>query len=395
MTGTTPDFAKLAEELGAHPAVEAMAQAVRKAATQAATARETRFPLAPHPELEAPEQEEPGDAWATPWGNAWEVLKTGAKSAEHVALVRALFALGLREEFPSAPESELSAAATVCWLAAHTTCDAFEPLDSALEEGAKAFWQAVAQLIEDPTASAIQLGRTEALVAAVGLGEAKSDAARETARTLAKRLDDPVLSSVLERRTPPAESKELSGELSPTPRGPVLTAVLAFTLVLAIVHTGRLIGRYVFAYKRPAKVLLSQRGLEVTYHTELLGKVLRERATLVPLSNLASVTREVRFARLGMYAGLVALVLGSYLGMGLFVDGVRVPGGSLTLIGLALGLVLLGLLIDFGLSSLSDSVKGTCRIVVVPRKGPAVCIGALSSSDADAVLNTIAEQTRA
>ena len=164
------------------------------------------------------------------------------------------------------------------------------------------------------------------------------------------------------------------------------------TLVLPILHLVRLVGRYVFAYKAPAKVNLSVKGLELNYRTELLGRVLNERSTLVPLDNLASVTREVRFARLGMYAGLLALVIGSYIGMGLFVDAVRVPGGSATLLGMGTLLIVLGLLIDFGLSSLTDSVRGTCRVVVVPRKGRAVCIGSLDPRDADAMLSSITER---
>lgn len=393
MIGTTPDFAQLVEKLAAHEAIAPMSAAVREAAHAAALARQPKFPLLGDPELAEPEGD-PDTAWNTDWGNVWQVLRTGAKSAEQVALVEALLALGDRDQFPSAPESELNTAALVVWLAAHTTCNAFEAFDAALGQGKAAFWQAVGRLVVDPQSGGVDFGQTEALIAAVALRHSASPTAKEVTENLRKELTDPVLLSVLAREPSASQAPELVGELSPAPKGPVVTAVMAVTLILAVWHAARLIGRYAFAYRRPAKVVLSDRGLEVTYHTELLGKVLRERATLVPLSNLASVTREVRFARLGMYAGLVALVLGSYLGMGLFVDGVRVPGGSATLIGMAVLLIVLGLVIDFALSSLSDSVKGKCRLLVVPRKGRAVCIGALSTADADAVLGAVAEQVR-
>src|SRR5690606_1421535 len=238
----------------------------------------------------------------------------------------------------------------------------FEAFDHALGEGRQAFWQNLANLIVDPKLGGPDFGKTEALVGAAALRSSESEAARGVARQLSRALNDPVPLGVLHRERPPSQSQELVGEITPNPKGPVLTAVLALTLLLALGQAARLIARYVFSFKRPARVMLSQRGLEVTYHTELLGKVLRERATLVPLDNLASVTREVRFARLGMYAGLVALVIGSYVGVGLFIDGLRVPGGSATLLGLAVVLILGGLLIDFALSSLSDSVQGKCRI---------------------------------
>ncbi len=413
MTATTPDFGasqegqrppdgpldeqqRLLDELGRHPHVAAMAQAVVSAAETAFAGRSTKFPREPQAGRPVPPSVDPQRDFATAWGNCWEVLEHGARSAEQVSLIGALLALGLRPQFPSSPEQERAAAALLIWLTAHTSCAALPPLERLLGAEARPLWLAVSALVEDPLTGGVDFGRTESLVAAVSLGEARAEAAREIAGDVAPRVDDLVLRSLLagSQTQGAAGASSLVGELAPPPKSPWVTAILAVTLVLAVAHVSRLIARYVFAYKRPAKLVLSQRGLEVTYHTELLGRTLRERATLVPLSNLASVTREVRFARLGMYAGLVALVIGSYVGMGLFVDGVRVPGGSATLLGLAVLFILLGLLIDFALSSLSDSVRGKCRLLVVPRKGRALCVGSLNPRDADAVLSSVAEQAR-
>jgi hypothetical protein len=394
VTGTTPDFVKLAGELEAHAASEAMAEAVLQAATTAAAGRQAKFPLIANSELEPPSTGDPSEAWTTDWGNTWKVLQAGAKSADNVALIKALVALGMRKNFPSSPEQELTSALHLVWLAAHTPCNAFEPLDIALGEGKRTLWQAVAKLVEDPSACGEPIGRTERLIAAVSLRNSESETAREVSSELSQRLEDPILAAILRRETPALPEQELRGELCPAPKSPVLTALLAVTFILAAMHVTRLIGRHVFAYKRPAKLTLSQRGLELTYHTEFLGTVLRQRATLVPLGNLASVTREVRFARLGMYAGLVALVVGSYWGMRLFIEGLRAPGGSATLLGLAALLMLVGLAIDFALSSLSDSAKGKCRIVLVPRKGRSICVGSLGKTAADSVLAALAEKAR-
>jgi len=327
------------------------------------------------------------------------VLRSGAQSRADTQLVAAWLALGAAKDFPSTPESELEAAARLVWLAAHSQCNAFATLDDALGERQPALWAAVGKLLEDPSLGGEGFGRTEALVAAAALEDSESPAAREALAALAPRLSDPVLKRLAhEAPTAPASSEtqasQLAGQLSFAPRRPVYTFLLAVTLVLPLLHLARLVGRYLFAYKAPAKVNLSRGGLQLEYRTELLGRVLRERSTLVPIENLASVTREVRFSRLGMYAGLLALVIGSYVGMGLFVDAVRVPGGSATLLGMGTALIALGLLIDFGLSSLSDSVRGTCRVVVVPRKGKAVCIGSLNPRDADAMLSSITEQAQ-
>jgi hypothetical protein len=182
----------------------------------------------------------------------------------------------------------------------------------------------------------------------------------------------------------------LSGELAPAPYGPFVTAILTVTLLLFALRAGRLLGRVALAYRRPARVRLSARGLELEQRTEMLGKVLRDRSVVVPLTNLARVTREVRYARASMYAGLAALVLGSYFGMGLLIDGLRVPGGSAPLIGLAVLLMVLGLAIDFSLSALADPARGQCRLVVVPRKGRTLCISALDPKRTDAMLASLA-----
>jgi hypothetical protein len=107
------------------------------------------------------------------------------------------------------------------------------------------------------------------------------------------------------------------------------------------------------------------------------------------------VTRETRYARVGMYVGLIALVLGSYFGMGLFVDAVRVPGGSASLFGLAVLMMVLGLGLDFTFSSAADTARGKCRMLVVPQRGRILCLGSLDPARADAMLATIAEAARA
>ncbi len=188
----------------------------------------------------------------------------------------------------------------------------------------------------------------------------------------------------------PAEAL-LSGELGSPPSGPVATVLIALSGVALVRAVTRLVGRAVLAYRHPAELRLSERGLEISHRTELLGRVLRDSETLIPLSNLSSITREVRYARLGLYAGLVALVLGTYVGAGLLVDGVRVPGGSPSLLGLGLGAVALGIGLDYLLSVVVDAVRKTCRVVVIPHHGRRLCIQGLDPGVADSVLSRLAK----
>jgi hypothetical protein len=183
----------------------------------------------------------------------------------------------------------------------------------------------------------------------------------------------------------------LRGELTDAPHGAVATVLLALSGVTAARALVKVAGRFAFAYRHPADVRLTERGLEVSHRTELLGRVLGESELLVPLGNLASITREVRYARLGLYAGLLSLVLGTYVGTGLLVDGARVPGGSPSLLGLGLGVIALGIVLDFALTTFLDGGRSTCRVVITPRHGKRLCIRGLDAARADEVLAKLAE----
>ncbi len=103
-------------------------------------------------------------------------------------------------------------------------------------------------------------------------------------------------------------------------RSPWLTVVMAVTLVLFVVSGVRLFARYALLYRRPATLRLGPQGLELTSQTLLLGKVLRNRSLRIPMSGLGSLTREVRYSGAALYAGLLALAVGTYYGTGLLVD---------------------------------------------------------------------------
>jgi len=183
--------------------------------------------------------------------------------------------------------------------------------------------------------------------------------------------------------------ERLVGELTLAPSGIVPTLLFIVSGIAALRAGAALVGRAAFAYRKPAAVRLSARGLEISHRVELLGRTLRERETLIPLSNLASVTREVAYARLGLYAGLAALCIGTYVGTGLLVDGLRVPGFSASLIGMGVAAVALGVVLDFVLSVALDAAKKTCRLVVVPRTGKKLCIGGLDRAATDEVLEKL------
>lgn len=320
---------------------------------------------------------------STPLGNLGDALARGPTSPGEAALVGALLALSLDSAVlvDAAPRREL--AASLVWLAARTRVDALPYLDAALGDAADAVWRDVAELISQPGG----VDKGERLVALSALQTSTSSAAQPLGRDLAERAPDSALRRASSISSPMAA---LAGELVAAPfgvAGTVISTLSGFALVRA---AARLVGRLAFAYRRPASLSLDPRGLEVEHRTELLGRVLGRRTLVVPFTNLAAVAREVRYARLGLYAGLVALVVGTYVGVGLLVDGARVPGGSPSLLGMGIAAVGVGIVLDFGLSVAFDAARHTVRIVITPRRGARLCIGGLDPAGADQLLHALA-----
>jgi hypothetical protein len=379
----------MVSKLDEHPLLAEVAELVRRAATEAAERRLVSFgsrsappekePLPPLPEgLVRSDMD-------TPYGNVVSVLEAGVATPTEALLLGVLLALSARDEPPDESQ-DLTLVAHMTWLAAHTPCDALLALDAAVPTRV-GIWRSLARIAIEPHQIAEDFGRTEALLAAAALGSSTAAAAAPSRSRALERVEDPPVRSLLAAGGIAREP--LEGELVPAPFGPFTTTVLALTLVLGFWQLGRLIARFAFGYRRPAAFTLTERGLELTYRVELLGRVVSERSELVPLANLSRVVREVEYARAGLYAGLGALVLGTYFGMGLFVDAMRVPGGSGSLLAMAVALVVGGLAVDFVLSSGLDGLRGRCRLLVEPRKGRTICLGAIDAARADAMLMSV------
>ena len=377
-----PDPRALVAELKALAALPGLLEAVRSARQLAVENQDRAFPKS-SVSLDASGAE-------TPHGNLAVIFERGAETESESLLVALLIALSVASDFPSAPETEVSRARELAWLAAHTRINPLIVMDVAVApEHVGSFWRALTSLAE-PSRSDDPAIATAALAA---VAASSSERGRAAAADLALSSRDPLVRGLIGRGSP-TNAPRLDGELSPPPRGPIATTLLALTGILLIVRGARLLGRLGLAFKQPAEVRISDRGLELSHRTEVLGRVLGKRETLIPFANLARVTREVRYPRLGLYLGLFALSVGSYVGMGLFVDGARVPGGSLQLLGMGLLVVALGLAIDYGLTVLSDNARGRCRLLVEPKKGRRVCVGALDPARADAMLSALSQQIR-
>ncbi|MBX7197452.1 MAG: hypothetical protein K1X94_35735 [Sandaracinaceae bacterium] len=319
----------------------------------------------------------------TDYGDLRAVLRRGPETEAEGTLVRALAAHALASHPPSDDDATLRFASELLWLAAETPFDALRTIDRALgEDLAEATWSAIAARVrraDGPNGS-----RGEALLGATALAASSSAFARKLAARLKKELRDPWLRGALGREEGGAV---VDGEMTPGPRSLVATICLGLTGILFVVSGARLFAKVALAVKRPATVRIGASGIDIETRTEMLGRTLRERRIRIDRAALARAAREVRYPRVAFYAGLFALAIGSYLGVSLLVDGTRAASPSL----LALGLVIIaaGVAIDFGLAGLTTSVRGKCRLVLVPRRGPAVAIDGLDRDVADRALEAL------
>lgn len=380
------------DRLTQHAQREALLQAAWLAASAAVDLGNRHFPDQPSPAelgLEATDG-------ATPAGNAAVILREGARTPAQRELVADLVLLAAARDFPSAPETELETARRLVWLEAHTCLRVLEPLILHLKDDAASLGTALVRALQPETPSyereLAPAPRGEVLVVAAALAALPPTHAARLPPLPAALLQDDAASRQVEGLGSPdvLPGTYLEGELGPPPRNPWQTVLLAVTLWLFVTHLLRLVGRAVLGYRTPTRARVSGRGLELESRTELLGRTLRDRSYFVPLDQLASVEREIRFARAGLYAGLVSLALGTYVGVGLLVDGLRAPGGSAALVGWALLCIALGAVADFALTTFSDSRRGRCRLIVRPQRGRRFAVRKLDPNLVDAMLHRLA-----
>lgn len=326
----------------------------------------------------------------TPFGNVLKVLASGPEDRAERALASALWAHAIAE---SGRADEDRTACDLLWLATHTGFDATPLLDRALGEDADAIWTAIADRVGRVVAGrGASLGRGEAILGAAALAASPSPRARALAAELGRTTTDPLVRRLVASAADTAFDTPLEGEAERPPRGILATTLLALTGILFVVHGVGLVARLAFAYRRPTRVTLSKEGLRVHTSVRILHRTIREREEILPLADVARIVREVRYPRAAFYAGLLALAVGSLLGIRTFVDGVRAASPSL--LGAGLAIVALGIAADFVLGSLLPGSQGRCRVWFVPRSGRVLCVGNVDHARADALLGRLETAVR-
>ena len=112
---------------------------------------------------------------------------------------------------------------------------------------------------------------------------------------------------------------------------------------------------------------------------------------MIPFANLAVLARQTRFPRLGLYAGLVSLAVGTFFGVSLMGDGAWARSPSLFAVGaLVFGV---GVALDLLLSRLGANHDGRHQLLIVPRRGARVAVRVTDPRLAEEVLRAVSERT--
>ncbi len=327
----------------------------------------------------------------TSHGNVLRALKKGAQaSGPERILLGTLLARGVGLALPEGPEAEEKVAEALLFSAATTVADGLTPLEATLGDRSSGLLRAMGRLLEKHDGgSGSTLSRASAIVGAAALGLGRSATAVEERARLAPILRDVLLKALLSPRGEPIATLPvvLSGEVVAPPRSPVSLALLTVTFVLPVVAVARLVGRYALQLRRPAEVRVTDGGVTVTSRTELLGRTMRQRELHIPSAALSRAAREVRYPRLATYAGVVALLAGSYVGLRLVLDGFK--AASPEFLGLGVGILVGSLVVDYLLSRLPSRARSRCELVFEPRRGRAVALAEVDPSLADAALGRL------
>lgn len=320
-----------------------------------------------------------------------DLVQTGANEEQQLARFAWLGLFGILESQHGAQQSLTEFVRQILWLECNSRLALLTYAGSQLEHhDVMALATALTDLLRNSDARAPSLSRGEKCTALCWLRSVLPDNDETVVAQLAKGITPPVLlGAVHGHGALRLGESTLTGRIASPPRGGLLTAVTAFSGWLLLRQIFAWILRIFLGYRANAEVTLSEKGLEIRESRVMLGRRLREQTTVLAMPQIQHLSREVRFARAGTYAGLAALGFGSVLGMRLFVDGLRVPGFSAPLLLLGLVVVLGGLGLDFVFTNWLDSSKTRCRFLVVAEGGKGLCLANVEPAHADAILSEL------
>lgn len=143
------------------------------------------------------------------------------------------------------------------------------------------------------------------------------------------------------------EAVVLKGEISRRVLWWPARAVLVMTGLVLVHGLLELFARYCVGFRRRATASIRDSALTLTEEWSVLGRPIRRARTTAPVKSVEALRFEKRQRYLYLLLGLGCLMVGTLIGMQLFVDGLRAGYPYLTLLGA--GLVAAGVALDLAL----------------------------------------------
>lgn len=189
------------------------------------------------------------------------------------------------------------------------------------------------------------------------------------------------------------DAPSVSGEWVRAPRRPWRLVLAALTLWSFVEALGELIARFLLGFRRTVVLRLLPGGLELELSTTWLGRT-RSARRLHPLGSLVDFTFEPHGPSAGLGVGLAALVLGTALGTGLLVEGLRAPSGAPVVALVGLLCIAFGLGCDFLLER-GRVRRGPAapRLVVHFRDAPAFALRGVEPAEAERLLSALLHES--
>lgn len=160
----------------------------------------------------------------------------------------------------------------------------------------------------------------------------------------------------------------VSGELTSAPRNVAQRLVEIVSLWLVVRSAARSFARFALGRRVTGKVELRENALELTSRTTWLGREGRARVALYPLESITELALETGGPPARFSLGVGALALGTLLGSGLVVQAFAGSRAAPELLGIGLGLMVVGLLVDYLLERGVTS-DAPARLVLTARRG--------------------------
>jgi hypothetical protein len=397
--------ATLNDELAAHPSGDALSALAFELMSRQAEAR-LLFSGKEYVERKAGERKIARDDAKTSAGNLLSVLERGAENdAERVLLATAMV-------------RGLSAALTVAKEDARTaTLSRFVRHADYLELSTPlSIWSAIAVALGADLRPLLHAELAQRIVddGSGDRGRAHAMRARNAARlsALASWADEPsaacALSDVRQTRSLDPATVALASSLAPgkaissearevrglleRPRTRSVWRALSLITGLALLGWALRGLLALVGARREVDLRIVDAGIELEERTRAFGRVLRQTKSAFTFAGVRSVVREVRYPRLHLYAGAIALGLGVLVGGIWIFDGVR--GGDFRLAALGAGLLLAGALLDLVLDVVVPAQRGRVSVELAAERGRRVRVGNLPLAEADAFVGALRQRMR-